>query len=334
MSSAPGDHPDGGPEDDEFSDVGADDTLAGEELGSAEGPPERAPEAVRGRRRLQHGVARSIYSGQALTVSEATGVLVSDNAEVVVLIGEVDAGKTTLLASTYEQLIAGRLDGWQFAGSSSLLGFESRSYLATAASGRSTEDTAHTSRSTEQLLLHLAVRDDKGATRQLLLADVSGEHAKGLRLFDDPGDYAVLLRAATRVLLLVDGAQLTQARDQNLTLANTGTLLRAIAQSGDLRPGTPLDIVVTKWDLCSEASGLDDELERLRILAAGVWAPATLRHTAARPKGEGLAELFDSLLEPRVALPRRRPTRPASDRIAHHFYAHDGLVARLLRSGV
>ncbi|SFD88011.1 TRAFAC clade GTPase domain-containing protein [Blastococcus tunisiensis] len=323
-----------------------DDTLADEEQdgghtdkgkaaeGAPAGPAERgaaADPAARGRHRLQQSErSHSVPSGEALTPQEATAVLGAHGAEVVVVVGEVDAGKTTLLAAVYERLAAGPVAGWAFAASESLLGFEARAHFASAASGLSEPDTPRTSRSTERVALHLAVRHANGQQRHLLLSDVSGEHAKGLLKYNQPGDYAPLLRSATHVLLLIDGARLVTTRGQNVALADARTLLRAVAEGPDLRPATPLDIVVTKWDRCGGADGLDDELDDLLAWAAGIWQPVTLRRTAARPSGEGLDELFAALLVPAPARPVPVPLLPQSRRRLHGFVANDGVPAKFL----
>lgn len=320
-----------------------DDTLADEDespaTGNAEDEAEDEPDEpvgtrdreARGRQRFQQSeLSHPVAFGEALTAQEATAVLGAHGGEVIVVVGEVGAGKTTLLAALYERLVAGPVGGWAFAGSDSLLGFESRAHLASAASGLSEPDTPHTSRSTDRLALHLAVRHAIGEMRQLLLSDVSGEHAKTLREYNEPGDYSALLRSATRVLVLVDGARLTTSRGQNIALSDARTLLRAVLEGPDLRAGTPVDVVVTKWDQCRGADGLDGALEDLVLWAEGLGQPLIVRQTAARPNGEGLGELFAALLQPRPARPAPAAVPPLSRRRLHAFVANNGMPASFL----
>lgn len=304
-----------------------DDTLAGER---PDEPADELPTPTsRGRRRLQQSSESvAIHTGEALTLAEASEVLGAHDAAVVVAVGDVGVGKTTLLAALYERLAAGPVGGWAFAGSESLLGFEARSFQATAASGRSDEDTPRTSRATERVALHLSVRHMDETLRHLLLADLSGEHARSLLLYDEPGDYAPLLRSATRVLLLIDGAQLTTMTGQNLNLTNARTLVRAIAEGADLRPDTPVDLVVTKWDQCGTAEGLKNELDELVAAAAEWWSPVELHLTAARPDGQGLEELFKVLTLPRATRSIPTPIRRTSARALHRFVPNTGLARR------
>lgn len=312
--------------------VEPDDTLAGEH---PDEPADDLPTAPpRGRRRLQQSAESvAVHSGEALTLAEASAVLSAHKSEVVVAVGDVAVGKTTLLAALYERIAAGPVGGWAFAGSESLLGFEARSFQATAASGRSEEDTPRTSRATERVALHLSVRHEDATVRHLLLADVSGEHAKGLLLYDEPGDYAPLLRSATRVLVLIDGARLTTTTCQNLALANARTLLRAIAEGPDLRPGTPIELVITKWDQCGTAEGLEDELNEVVANAAELWSPVALHRTAARPHGQGLDELFKVFTLPRATRPNPAPVPQPSARALHRFVPNTGLACRLVAAG-
>lgn len=317
----------------------ADDTLAdehenamtGEDGAAVTGAPSSSPMTARGRRRLQlHNTTVTVPSGQALTATEASAVLAQHPAELVVAVAEVDVGKTTLFASVYEHLARAPLGSWTFDGSKSLLGFESRSFDATRESGHSDELTNRTSRDTPRIALHLAVRNASGERRQLLLGDISGEHAATLIDFGDAGDFTPLLRAATRVLVLIDGAKLRSTADQNATLSRIRVLIRAVVEGHDLRAGVPLDLVVTKWDQCGDADGLAAELDRLLTFTEDRWQPVSLHRTAARPHGEGIAELFTTLLSPRPSRPERVWDAPAASRPLHEFVPHDGLASRFL----
>jgi len=188
---------------------------------------EGSPLDTRGRRPWrQSKETEPLHSGRALTLEEATQVRRARQTAVVVPIGEVSIGKTTLLAAIFEGLGAVATGGWSFAGSLSLMGFEERSHLAMVASGRRVSDTPRTSRNTSEILLHLALVDPAGTRQDVLFADVSGEHAEGLRLHDDAGDYTRVLHAATCVLLMVDGKRLAAPGKRHAELARARTLFQ------------------------------------------------------------------------------------------------------------
>lgn len=327
-----------GADNEPLADDSEDDTLADEYPENPEPRPSGTDPAVgagaaRGRRRLQLSNAPlAVPSGQALTSAEASAVLAKHPAELVVAVAEVDAGKTTLFASMYEQLARGPLEGWAFDGSLSLLGFESRSFDASRDSGNLCEETNRTSRNTPRIALHLAVRAATGDRRHLLLGDVSGEHAGSLIDFGDPGDFRPLLRAATRALVLIDGARLASPADQNATLSRARVLIRALVEGGDVRAQVPLELVVTKWDQCGDAEGLSGELDRLLAFTQSRWEHAALHRTAARPHGEGVADLFATLLSTRPPRPAKQWAAPAPTRPLHLFAVHDGVASRFLAS--
>jgi hypothetical protein len=326
------------------SDLDADDTLADELDDAAEEDDQLADEddsdheaatsptreqvSTRGRNRLQLSqTPSSLFVGQALTPAEANLVLGQFPAEVIVAVAEVEAGKTTLLAAIYESLCRGSMPGFAFDGSRSLLGFESRSFDATRASGNDDHKTGRTSRDAARTLLHLAVRDSTGCRRHLLMADVSGEHARNLVEFGEAGDYGVLLRAATRVLVLLDGAKLLTQVDQNATLSRARVLIRALAEGDDLCDEVPVELVVTKWDKCSAADGLEDELARLLRFSEARLKHVGLHVTAARPSGHGVAELFEALMKPQARPPVPDWPKSLGARPIHNFTAHAGIAA-------
>lgn len=295
------------------------------------------PLDTRGRRPWRQAEeTEALHSGRALTLEEATQVRRAHPTAVVVPVGEVKIGKTTLLAALFESLGSLADGGWSFAGSLSLMGFEDRSHYAMAASGRREADTPRTSRNTSEVLLHLALLDAEGARQDVLLADVSGEHAETLRLHNDAGDYTRLLSAATCVLLMVDGKQLAAPAKRHAELTRTRTLFQAMHQNDLLPEGVPVLVVATKWDLCSQVeSDVTPLLENLvgRIRNQGVTS-AVLRISArpATSKAAKGSDTFEVLLDRLMALPPRRAPRRASTqpaaRPSHAFMPGSALLSR------
>jgi len=70
--------------------------------------------------------------GTSLTPEGAADFLRSRRMQVIVVAGDEDSGKTTLLTSIYESLQASPMAGYRFAGSSTLPGFELRWALSRA----------------------------------------------------------------------------------------------------------------------------------------------------------------------------------------------------------
>jgi hypothetical protein len=287
----------------------------------------------------QTGELEPLHAGQALTLEEGTVIRGAGSSVVVVPVGVPGVGKTTLLAALYEGLAAGPVDGWRFAGSLSLMGFEERAHDATVASGRAEPDTPRTPQGTGRLLLHLSLLNDTGVRLHLLLADISGEHAETLRTLDDPGDYARPLRAATCVLLMLDGARLANPAHRHAAATEARTLFKAMHSNSLIEPGTPVIVTATKWDLCLAApdgpEGPAAVLEDLAETVQDAGRPAGILRTAARdpashPSGPSDYDGIDKVLNYAARLPARRqitPTAtPSHERLAHG-YASGGLAA-------
>jgi hypothetical protein len=311
----------------------------------AQGDPARDPGGdpldARGRRPWQQsGEVEHLHSGEALTLEEATRVRQGHHAAVAVPVGEVDVGKTTMLAALFEALGAVSVGGWAFAGSLSLMGFEARSHDAMVDSGRSEPVTLRTSQNTDQVLLHLALIGSDQTRRHLLLADVSGEHAESLRLHNDPGDYADLLKAATCVMLMVDGERLADPAKRHAETTKVRTLFRAINENHLLAEGASVLVVVTKWDLCAGSAdditpGLDKLIDTIRqaSVTTEVLRLAARPATTAPING---TDSFDALLERLLRLPSRRgpapAPKPAPGRPSHAFTAGSAVMDKYLKA--
>src|SRR5438876_9938239 len=86
-----------------------------------------------------------LASAEVLSPAEVDEFLRWRSATFVTIIGERDSGKTTLILAIYDRFLEGPFAGCLFTGSRTLIGFEKRSHLARAESGRSQPDTPHTS---------------------------------------------------------------------------------------------------------------------------------------------------------------------------------------------
>jgi Double-GTPase 2 len=108
--------------------------------------------------------------GKPLEEAGASEVLRGSGAPIVVLAGAVKSGKTTLLASLHDAFQRTPFAGYLCAGSRTLLGLEEECFDARFASGGETPVTQRTKLEEGILFYHL---------KELLLADMSGEHYEG-----------------------------------------------------------------------------------------------------------------------------------------------------------
>jgi hypothetical protein len=261
--------------------------------------------------------------GQPLGEVDASGVLRTSGAPIVVLVGAPKCGKTTLLASLHDSFQRAPFAGYLGSGSRTLIGFEERCFDSRAASGGDKPVTVRTRHEEGILFYHMKLRkeDLRSPIRHLLFADMSGEH------YEDALDSATALRALTIIrradhfVHLVDGGRLASKDWSALTRANALMLMRRCFEEEMLDPDAKVDILMTKWDLVLDRIGEEKAAEILQSVeqALGVFEKGVGRlrvvPVAARPHyksalqpAHGLANLLQSWTEepPRKSTPQER----------------------------
>ncbi len=247
-------------------------------------------------------------SGEALSYEEAGETMKVAPTQVVLVAGEDDSGKTSLLCGIYEQFSNGGFAGHLFCGSRTLRAFERRSFLQRSESGLKTPDTERTRLAVGQLaLLHLELQaKDSGERVGLLATDLAGEAFRFIR--NDPKEcerYPVLGRIDC-VALLLDCERLTDRNERYGHVNSTRTILRSLLQSGALRARVPIILALSKWDLVEgTAARRQAEKDAQEVLAAAGESPTEVMKIAAAPvktgssvqAGYGLASLLGKWLD-------------------------------------
>jgi GTP-binding protein EngB required for normal cell division len=277
-----------------------DDLLECEEFEPAdEGPANEDPRGsdegmpsidVRGRNPIIPGGGMvSIYPGAAMTVDDATTMLRARPATIVVPVGPVKVGKSTLLGSLWEHVTSSPTDGWTFSASLTPYGFEDRCYLASFRSGLPIADQGRTSKDAERIILHLSVNRPGGEvsqSREILFADVSGEHTEEFVKANEPGPLLSLLRAAHVIAVLVDGDKFADPAQRWSVINETRALLRVMLERAEFRSNVEFVVVITKWDKCELADGIEDAVVRLESELSVLWPDIALLRMAARSEDE------------------------------------------------
>ena len=189
----------------------------------------------------------------------------------------------------------------------------------------------------ERMFLHLTIQTiDSSSTRDLLIADISGEHIRDFLQFNEPGPLGILLQSATVVALLIDGELLAQPDTRYHTIAAARTALRLILERSNVRETANIVAVLTKWDRCVGIEGFEAVVERVKGELTSVLLGIELVRTAARPhlessleEGTGTADFLNSLLTapPEVSHPAAL-LQPAS-RPAMAFQPGGRILAKL-----
>lgn len=263
---------------------------------SAELPPPRARIKITG--------------GDGLTLSEAN-VLVGDVPSTVVLIaGEANAGKTTLLVELFAQFLTGPVHGWQYAGSRTLSGFHRRHKPARASSGSTSPATERT-QDDDIRHLHLAVAS---RTRRvdLVVSDIRGEVFESIVDGADAHDQLPFLPRVDVCLVLVDGELMRRASTRTLQLLRAKQLLMGLLAPDALADGAKVLIVATKADTLTPqlqdtvTSELDKMVSSVLRRPVSVSTSVLSARPADQTSRQGLVEVFEILVSDRERRPQIR----------------------------
>ncbi|WP_241979259.1 TRAFAC clade GTPase domain-containing protein [Cryobacterium sinapicolor] len=281
------------------------------DLGESDSPPEALSNS-----------RVTVSSGDGLTLSEANRLVGDVPSTVVLIAGEANAGKTTLLVELFAQFLSGPTGPWEYAGSQTVSGFHRRHKPARASSGATSPATART-QDDEIHHLHLAVA--AGSRRvDLVVSDIRGE------VFESIIDGATALQELPflpRVdicLVLVDGEQMGHASTRSLQLLRAQQLLMGLLEHGGLRDETRVLLIATKADKLTPQVR-DASTAALEAIAGGLRrrpAPVAARALSARPADNtapmGLAEVLEYLVEKPVST--SQPVAPTTQPGGRHFW--------------
>lgn len=267
------------------------------------------------------------HGGDYLTAASAREITRKSLTRVILLAGEPDSGKTTLLASLNDAFQKGPFAGYAFASSLTLPGLERICHKARIQSGRTHPETERTKPTEDVRFLHLGVRDRENQcpTRHLLLADISGERLELVKNSTDEAAQLDIVQRADHIVLLMDGEKLSDPSRRHQAKSGALLLLRSWLDAGMLGTQSFVDVVFSKWDIVEEHSGA----EQIKTFVARIRNEiedrfgaklARLRffEIAARPEprsalqpGHGMHELFASWVEDSPLLRSGRDYTPA-----------------------
>jgi Double-GTPase 2 len=266
---------------------------------------------------------KPVGGGYELTVDEASEVTAEHEAKVIVLAGEPDAGKTTLLATIYELFSKGDVPEYSFAGTQTILAFERACFPSRTASGNQKPVTDRT-RHTRPRFYHLSLRE-AGETRNrkhLLMGDISGEVFQ--RASDNQAETEKLsyLKRADVFVLILDGDKI-QSRTERQEVAQRASLIfRALLKAGMLTKESRVQVLVSKFDCFDPADANSTEFlaylkQDLESRYANQFKSYVVSEIASRPANDrvdfayGVRELLMPWLSDReLAWDSALPSRP------------------------
>lgn len=192
----------------------------------------------------------SLYSGQEMSGAELAAVTFAHPTNLILIMGEPNSGKTTLLAALFDVFQKGPFSRHLFAGSRTQIGFEIRCHTARMASGRVQPDTERTTND-EFSYLHLALRksDLVHPAQHLLFTDVSGERFRQARDYQEEMQRLTILKHADHIFYVVNGDHLSDLAKRQSAKANVIKLLNRAQQANMVAPGSKIILLINKWDV-------------------------------------------------------------------------------------
>lgn len=229
-------------------------------------------------------------SGLALSPIEANNIARDVHARVILLAGDHESGKTTLLTSIYESFQEASFAGFSFAGSQTLLGWEERCHDGRLSSGRSVPHTEHTKVGDGLKFLHLKLSEMRTSNvSDLLLADVSGELFRRLRDSAAAIDSFQALRRVDVLCAVMDGERIVKAEERFVARNNVRALLRSLKDANVLQGRCHTSVVVSKWDAIVASPDVEEIsgfVQESFALYEREFPGVTFSSVAARPRAK------------------------------------------------
>jgi hypothetical protein len=269
--------------------------------------------------------ARVLWSGSALGLTALANLVPRGRSILVGVLGAHDAGKTTLLAGNYLQLLRGHaLADARFAGSRTLGAWESlAAWTRFEDAARLPSFPPHTPRGTSRVpgLLHLALRGPKDEFRDVLLTDAPGEWFTRWSVWEDAPEAEGarwIVRHADAFLVLADCHRLC-SRERGQTRDDIRQLLERLGNNVRDRPTVLVWAKAVNQPPAGIRGAIQDALKNLIPHATEVESSIEQRET--------IQLALEAALRPAWLPPR---ARPVVDPILQHqpFAAFRGLHAR------
>jgi hypothetical protein len=186
------------------------------------------------------------------------------------LIGDVKAGKTTLIATLYAQFCKGPYGGHRFKASRTLTGFARRHHLALTTSGRQMPATPRTSMGDGVSYFHLSVVNEHDAISDLIISDRSGEAFRAARINTDLIGNLTELKLCDRICFLLDADKLTTLETRASYRREFKQLIWALLQNNAFAPGAILEVLTTKIDKLAKREDRAGGLQELQTFESSL----------------------------------------------------------------
>ncbi len=275
-----------------------------------------------------------LHQGSALKPDEIYRICRSGNTRIVALMGPIGCGKTTLIAGVFQAFLEGRVAGYSFRGSDTLVAFEEKCFNSRTLSEASVASMPRTSGQVGAEFYHLELmKDADGSIHRLLLLDFSGEVYEGAMHLKEDAAKLAILREVDLLIQLLDGKRLSSGATREKVYSDAKGLLRSLSEVKSITELTPLQVVVSKVDQLVGNNVSAGALERVSASVAARFTKESqrrgfeIRQIAASPAQDttvpvrfGVDNLFGSWLTEVQSVPPVLPKlKVGSKRFMHRL---------------
>lgn len=207
-----------------------------------------------------------INSGEALNSSDIYRIAAKESTRMIVLVGPVASGKTTMETSLYQLFQNSPVNDFCFAGSYSLQGFEQRAFYTRIKSKGNEPTTQRTSLEDNQAFLHIRLWNrNNNVISNLILADISGEaFTNHIGQVDEAKISFPFIERADYVVGIIDGEKLCNKKTRNSIVSEMIEMIRTFWDAELITDGCVLQIVFSKFDIFSKVENHNLILEKIK----------------------------------------------------------------------
>lgn len=276
---------------------------------------------------------RRFLSGHELGTSEAARLMSGRYTHLIAILGCTDVGKTCLLSSLYLLASSKQLQGFTFAGSKTLRGFEERARrLRKWEQGTLPEKLAeHTTLADPRTpaFMHLALqgRDDQ-RRYELMLTDLPGEWSQQLIERSQTADRFSFLHRADGVILMIDAPLLMSDTTRHTESRRAQLLLTRLGETVKLDPELPLILFLSKSDLTDMArppgiAAVEEHAESLGFTPTTIIGASFSQEPDRIPNGSGVEDALQVIVRAEHALPSKFKAHHRSGARSFVGFRHD-----------
>lgn len=257
-----------------------------------------------------------VFKGEELSIKEMLSVTQRYPCDFVTILGDLDCGKTTLLATIFDLFQIGQFKKYLFAGSLTQKAFELRSHLSRMSSGSTKADTERT-KTLDFRILHIAISNSElSLKRHFLLSDISGETIQLARSSGSAmKEHLGLVKKADHIIYIIDGEKLAGS-EKTAAVHDALLFIQSALDNKIFNSETILNLLISKWDLLEDLPSFDLQetvINKLDKRFLGKLKAINYKKIASRPDEEnstavdigfGLQDLIDDLMT--FPLPQKR----------------------------